>query len=80
MDIRQSSERGCPQAGDGLWMARSVSLFMLGVVVGTTWQDGMTMTMAVLVVGVVWGLGWLSAEPLRLPAIGQLRVERTDVP
>lgn len=69
-----------PQARDGLWMARSVSLFMLGVVVGTTWQDGMTMTMAVLVVGVVWGLGWLSAEPIKLPALGQLRVERTDVP
>ena len=69
-----------PQARDGLWMARSVSLFMLGVVVGTTWQDGMTMMMAVLVVGVVWGLGWLSAEPLRLPALGQLRVERTDLP
>ena len=68
------------QVGDGLWMARSVSLFMLGVVVGTTWQDGMTMTMAVLVVGVVWGLGWLSAEPIKLPALGQLRVERTDVP
>ena len=80
MGINQSSERSHTQAGDGLWMARSVSLFMLGVVVGTTWQDGMTMTMAVLVVGVVWGLGWLSAEPLRLPAIGQLRVERTDVP
>ncbi len=68
------------QVGDGLWMARSVSLLMLGVVVGTTWQDGMTMTMAVLVVGVVWGLGWLSAEPVRLPALGELRVERTDVP
>ena len=68
------------QVGDGLWMARSVSLFMLGVVVGTTWQDGMTMTMAVLVVGVVWGLGWLSAAPLHLPALGELRVERTDVP
>ena len=78
MGINQSSERSHTQAGDGLWMARSVSLFMLGVVVGTTWQDGMTMMMAVLVVGVVWGLGWLSAEPLRLPALGQLRVERTD--
>ena len=53
MGINQSSERSHTQAGDGLWMARSVSLFMLGVVVGTTWQDGMTMTMAVLVVGVV---------------------------
>jgi hypothetical protein len=53
---------------------------MVGVVVGTTWQDGMTMTMAVLVVGVVWGLGWLSAEPIKLPALGQLGVERTDVP
>ena len=80
MGINQSNERSHTQAGDGLWMARSVSLFMLGVVVGTTWQDGMTMTMAVLVVGVVWGLGWLSAEPLRLPAFGQLRVERTDLP
>ncbi len=80
MGINQSSERSHTQAGDGLWMARSVSLFMLGVVVGTTWQDGMTMMMAVLVVGVVWGLGWLSAEPLRLPALGQLRVERTDLP
>jgi len=55
-------------------------VFMVGVVVGTTWQDGMTMTMAVLVVGVVWGLGWLSAAPLHLPALGELRVERTDVP
>ena len=80
MGINQSSERSHTQAGDGLWMARSVSLFMLGVVVGTTWQDGMTMTMAVLVVGVVWGLGWLSAEPIKLPSLGQLRVERTDVP
>lgn len=69
-----------PQARDGLWIARSVSVFMIGVVVGTTWQDGMTMMMAVLVVGVVWGLGWLSAEPIKLPALGQLRVERTDVP
>ncbi len=68
------------QAGDGLWIARGTSMFMVGVVVGTTWQDGMTMTMAVLVVGVVWGLGWLSAAPVRLPALGQLRVERTDVP
>ena len=80
MGINQSSDRSHTQAGDGLWMARSVSLFMLGVVVGTTWQDGMTMTMAVLVVGVVWGLGWLSAEPIKLPALGQLKVERTDVP
>jgi len=77
MDTKQSSS---PQSGDGLWIARSVSLFMVGVVVGTTWQDGMTMTLAVLTVGVVWGLGWLSAEPLRLPALGQLRVERTDLP
>jgi len=68
------------QVGDGLWMARGASVFMVGVVVGTTWQDGMTMTMAVLVVGVVWGLGWLSAEPIKLPALGQLGVERTDVP
>ena len=80
MDSKQSSERGCPQIGDGLWMARGASVFMVGVVVGTTWQDGMTMTMAVLVVGVVWGLGWLSAEPIKLPARGQVRVERTDLP
>ncbi len=68
------------QVGDGLWIARGASVFMVGVVVGTTWQDGMTMTMAVLVVGVGWGLGWLSAEPIKLPALGQPRVERTDVP
>ena len=80
MGINQSSDRSHTQAGDGLWMARSVSLFMLGVVVGTTWQDGMTMTMAVLVVGVVWGLGLLSAEPIMLPALGQSKVEKTDVP
>ena len=80
MGTNQFSERRHTQAGDGLWIARSVSVFMIGVVVGTTWQDGMTMTMAVLVVGVVWGLGWLSAEPIKLPALGQLRVERTDVP
>ena len=80
MGINQSSEHSHTQAGDGLWMARGASVFMVGVVVGTTWQDGMTMTMATLTVGVVWGLGWLSAEPLRLPAMGQCRVERTDVP
>lgn len=61
------------QAGDGLWIARGTSMFMVGVVVGTTWQDGMTMTMAVLVVGVVWGLGWLSAEPIKLPAVGTVK-------
>ena len=80
MGINQSSDRSHTQAGDGLWMARSVSLFMLGVVVGTTWQGGRTRTMAVWGVGVVWGLGWLSAEPIKLPALGQLKVERTDVP
>lgn len=68
-----------PQPGDGLGIARGVSVFMMGVVVGTTWQDGMTMAMAVLTVSVIWGLGWLSAEPITLPAVEQLRVERTDV-
>ena len=62
-----------PQSGDGLWIARSVSVFMVGVVVGTTWQDGMTMAMAVLTVGVVWALGWLSAEPIKLPAVGTVK-------
>lgn len=70
MDIKRSSN---PQSGDGLWIARGVSLFMVGVVVGTTWQDGMTMTMAVLTVGVVWALGWLSAEPIKLPAVGTVK-------
>ena len=46
---------------------------VVGVVVGTTWQDGMTMTMAVLTVGVVWALGWLSAEPIKLPAVGTVK-------
>ena len=78
--MANSKGESCPQPGDGLWIARGASVFMLGVVVGTTWQDGMTMTMAVLTVMIVWGLGWLSAEPVRLPALGQLRVERTDLP
>lgn len=68
--MRQSEN---PQSGDGLWIARGVSLFMVGVVVGTTWQDGMTMTLAVLTVGVVWALGWLSAEPIKLPAVGTVK-------
>ena len=78
--MANSKGESCPQPGDGLWIARGASVFMLGVVVGTTWQDGMTMTMAVLTVMIVWGLGWLSVEPVRLPALGQLRVERTDLP
>ena len=40
MGTNQFSERRHTQAGDGLWIARSVSVFMIGVVVGTTWQDG----------------------------------------
>lgn len=69
------------QVGDGLWIARGASVFMVGVVVGTTWQDGMTMTLAVLTVGVVWGLGWLSAEPITLPELGRVPTqERVDVP
>ncbi len=41
------------QVGDGLWIARGAIVFMLGGVVGIPWQDGMKVTMAVLVVGVV---------------------------